>query len=78
MDTLTPDDVRAVKEAEAGADGRWLLEQFAPDVVAMLETAPDAADLSRLVELLRQGIRDVARGRYHELAPAPRPSRALP
>jgi chemotaxis response regulator CheB len=49
------DDIRAVKEAEAGADGRWLLQQFAPDVVAMLEAAPDAADLSRLVELLGKG-----------------------
>jgi hypothetical protein len=57
-----------MKEAEAGADGRWLLQQFAPDVVAMLETAPDAADLGRLVELLRQGIKDVAQDRYRMLA----------
>jgi hypothetical protein len=35
----------------------------------MLQTAPDAADLSRLAGLVMQGVAEVARDRYRELGP---------
>jgi hypothetical protein len=56
--------------AEMAVPGSWLLEQFAPDLLAMLQTAPDAADLSRLAGLAMQGVAEVARDRYRELGSA--------
>lgn len=66
MEYSTDEHVRVM--AEAAVPGRWLLEQFAPDLEAMLSTAPDAADLSHLTGLLMQGIAEVAQDRYRELA----------
>lgn len=68
IDTAIDEDVRVM--AETAVPGRWLLEQFAPDLEAMLSTSPDAADLSHLTGLLMQGIAEVAQERYRELSGA--------
>jgi hypothetical protein len=57
----------ARREAETAVSGRWLREQFAPAVLAMLQETRDTADLSRLVGLLMHGSAEVAQATYTEL-----------